>query len=122
MSSVKRKNRLFHWFLILVTIIIVFLAVLYFYINSDNFLKNAKSVLITQLENRLGNKIEIGSVDSISFHSLQLSNFMIYQENLEQKEVIFQAERVRAKFTLFLPFWKWKDWQLNIPEITFSQA
>jgi len=122
LSSVKRKNRLFHWFLILVTIIIVFLAVLYFYINSESFLKNAKSVLITQLENRLGNKIEIGSVDSISFHSLQLSNFMIYQENLEQKEVIFQAERVRAKFTLFLPFWKWKNWQLNIPEITFSQA
>jgi hypothetical protein len=47
---------------------------------------------------------------------------MIYQENLEQKEVFFKAEKVKAKFSLFLPFWKWKDWQLNIPEITFSQA
>ncbi len=123
MFDSKQKKRLVYWFVLPVIILLVLSGIFYVYINSENFRANVKSVLLSQLKNSLGKRIEIGTVDSISFRSLQLTQFIIYENGYsEEDNILFQAEQAEAKFNLFFSLFHWKEWQLDIRDIIFYQA
>ena len=105
-----------------VFILLLIMGLLYTYINSENFLANIKSVLITQLENSLGKRVEIGTIDYISFQSLQATGIAVFEDKINEKEVLFQAEQLKAGYSLLFSLLRWKDWQLNIHDITFYGA
>jgi len=67
LNGIAGKNRLIYIFSVLLLIIAMGLLISYFYINSENFRMNVKSIITTQLEGMRGKKIQIGSVDTISF-------------------------------------------------------
>lgn len=118
----KHKNKFIYWLVIPVFTILIIMGVFYVYINSENFRTNIKSILLTQLENSLGQKIEIGTIDSISFQSLQITGFIILEDNPTNEVILFQAERIKARFSFLYSLLHWKKWQLNIHEITFYQS
>jgi len=75
------------------------------------------------LEDSLRKKIEIGTVNSISFRSLQLTNFLIFENSSTKEEkILFQAENAEAKFNFIFSLFYWKEWLLDIRDITFYQA
>lgn len=117
-----RKNRLVYLFFILVIIIVAALIISYYYLNSENFRVKAKSLLITELENLSQERIEIGSVDAVSFQSLDITHLVILTDDSDDTEILFQAEEAKVKFALLFPFWQSKPWQLNIKNIIFSGA
>lgn len=122
MFNYKTKKITF-WLLIIFSIILVFLGISYSYLNSEDFRGKIKSRLITLLEENLGNTIEIGEIDSISFTSLRINNIAIFENGSSEKhEILFQAERLEAKFALFLPIFQWDNWQLKINDVTFYNA
>ncbi len=123
MINYKKKKGLIYWFVLSVIILLVLSGLLYLYINSENFRANVKSILITQLEDGLGKNIEIETVDSLSFRSLQLTNFLIFENSsTEEDKILFQAEKAEAKFNFIFSLFYWKEWLLDIRDITFSQA
>jgi hypothetical protein len=122
LNALAGKNRLIYFFSILLLIMAVGLLISYFYINSKNFRMNVKSIITTQLEGMLEKRIEIGSVDTISFQSIQLTHLVIFENNQDKANILFQTEKLEARYSLFFPFFKWKGWQLNIKEITFFNA
>jgi len=122
MISSQFNKRYIYWLGVPIFTIIVIVGALYIYINSAYFRENIKSVLLSQLENSLGLKVEIGNIESISLQSLQLSDMTIFEHSLTKKDILFQAEKIEARFNLFFSLLHWKDWQLNIYEITFSRA
>ena len=122
MFNYKTKKITF-WLLIIFFIILVFLGISYSYLNSEDFRGKIKSRLITLLEENLGNTIEIGEIDSISFTSLRINNIAIFENGSSEKhDILFQAERLEAKFALFLPIFQWDNWQLKINDVTFYNA
>lgn len=121
-NGMTRKNRLAYPFFILVIIIVIGLIVSYSYLNSENFRVRARSLLITELENLLQKRIEIGSVDAVSFQSLDITHLVVLTNDSDDAEILFRAGEVKIKFALFFPFWQGKPWQLDIKNITFSGA
>ena len=121
-NGMTRKNRLAYPFFILVIIIVIGLIVSYSYLNSENFRARARSLLITELENLLKKRIEIGSVDAASFQSLDITHLVVLTNDSDDAEILFRAGEVKIKFALFFPFWQGKPWQLDIKNITFSGA
>jgi len=123
LKNYRYKKEIIFWFLLPVIILLVLFGILALYMNSENFRTNIKSILLTQLENNLGKRIEIGKVDSISFQSVKLTHFIIYENNSSEKDnILFQADKAEAKFNLFFSLFYWKEWVLNIQDITFHQA
>ncbi len=119
----QRKKKFFYLLAIPAIILLVLSGLLYLYINSENFRENVRSLLITQLENSLGKRIEIGTVNSISFQSLQLTRFTLFENSSDEKNnILFQAEQAKAEFVFLFSLFQWKNWQLDIQEITFYQA
>ncbi|GAB4116361.1 MAG: hypothetical protein Kow00103_11980 [Candidatus Caldatribacteriota bacterium] len=118
----KYKKRLIYWLVIPIFTLLVIVGVLYIYINTENFREDIKSILLTQLETNLGLNIEIGTLKSISFQSLQLNDIVVFEGNLSKENILFQAEEIKAKFNLFFSLLDWKNWQLDIQEITFYRA
>ncbi len=118
-----KKNKFIHGFIALLAIIALGLALLYFYLNSENFRINLKHILTSQMENILDKKIEIGSVDTISLHSIHLSNLKILENNKDEAEILFQSKEAEIRFFIFLPLLQGgKKWKLDIKEITFIEA
>ncbi|MBN2395168.1 MAG: DUF748 domain-containing protein, partial [Candidatus Atribacteria bacterium] len=123
MVDSKFKKRLVSFFILSVFIILALMGLVYLYINTENFQTKIKTILITQLENSFDKRIEIGSVDSISFQSLSFNHLTVFDDKThEQDNILFQAEQVKAKFTLVLSLFHWENWHLNIHDITFNQA
>ena len=118
-----KKNKFIRGFIALLAIIALGLALLYFYLNSENFRINLKHILTSQMENILDKKIEIGSVDTISLHSIHLSNLKILENNKDEAEILFQSKEAEIRFFIFLPLLRGeKKWKLDIKEITFIEA
>ncbi len=124
LAKVKRKNKFI--FVLSITAIILIVSALstfLIYINSSAFRENAKNIITAQIENSFGNKIEIGAIEYISFRTIRLNDFKIFEEDATEKEsILFQARNVKAEFTLLLPILRWQGWQLSIKNITFDNA
>ncbi len=121
----KKKKKIIYLIVIPAFILLVLSVIFYTYINSESFRENMKSILITQLENNLGKniEIEIGTIDSISFQSLHLTHFTVLENGFDNKDnIIFQAEQAKAGFAFLFSLFQWKDWQLDIQDITFYRA
>ena len=117
-----KSNKIIFWFIIIFFTLSVVTAIVFFYINTDAFRSNLKSIIVTQIENTLGKKIEIESLDSISLMSLQLSNFAVIDDDLSEEEILFKAKQVRVKFGFVFSILDWKNWKLDIRDIHLYQA
>lgn len=125
MNTSKKKKGLISWISILVIIIITFSGILYIYINSEGFREKLKTIVITKLENNIGNVVEIGKIESISFKSIKIDNIVIYEDSVsdsEKDEILFKAVHAKADFGLLLPLLQWNNWQLKVHDITFFNA
>lgn len=122
-NGVSKRNKVFFSFTVILLIIILAFVLIYFYVNSKNFRDNARSIIIKQLENVLEKKVEIGSIDTISWQSIQLTHIAILENNQVDNEVLFYAENAEARFFLSLPsLQKLRELQLYIKEIIFFRA
>ena len=123
MNNISKKNKIIYIIIALLLIITIGLTALNYYINSENFRVNVKSILSQRLENILGKKVEIGSIDSISLQSIGLTRLIISESNQDEPNILFQAKEAEVKFFIFLPFLHGgKEWKLEVKEITFSEA
>ena len=123
MNNTSKKNKIIYILIALLLIITIGLTALNYYINSENFRVNVKSILSQRLENILGKKVEIGSIDSISLQSIKLTHLVISESNQDEPNILFQAKEAEVKFFIFLPFLHGgKEWKLEVKEITFSEA
>ncbi len=122
-NGISKTNKALYIFVALILILFAIFTTLYFYVNSSNFRGNVKSVIIKQLENILEKRVEIGSIDAITWNSLQLTHFFIFEDNNDTNEILFKSEKAEAQFFLFLPsLQELKEWQFNIKKIIFTGA
>jgi autotransporter translocation and assembly factor TamB len=123
LSNIKGKKKFTYWLLIIVLIIIAFAGICYIYINSESFRGKVEARLTTLLENSLGNTIEIGGIDSISFKSIQINNIAIFENGSAGKNnPLFQADGAKAEFAFLFPIFQWNNWQLKLNDVTFYNA
>ncbi len=103
--------------------VIIFGLSYLFIVNSQPFRDYLKPIIVKQLENNLGKTVTIEKIQSVSFNSLVFSNLIILEETEAGENIsLLEAERVEINFQVTLPFPHFKNWQLEISQLTLQKA